>query len=346
VATTRRQIDPGLEQTPLREALKEGPFRFQFFQAVRLLQMLSPQKNIVGSFVDPSTEVVRFATRQALTFPASEVHALEFLGDKPASMTVNFMGLTGPQGVLPLCYTEFVMERSQRRDTAAADFFDIFNHRIVSLFYQAWEKYRFTVSYERGEKDRLSQNLADMIGLGTAGLQRRLEPDVVDESLFYYTGLLAQTPHSAVGLEQILGDYFQVPVAVDQFAGRWYRLDKSNQTSFTGNNTLFEALGLGAVVGDEVWDQQSLARIRLGPLALDQYLDFLPGGAAHKSLCSLVKIYSGEQLDFEAQLVLKRDDVPACELGKETNAAPQLGWVTWMKSVPLGRDPGDAIIPL
>jgi len=265
---------------------------------------------------------------------------------RPPHMRVNFMGLTGPQGVLPLCYTEFVMERSQRRDTAASDFFDIFNHRMVSLFYQAWEKYRFTVSYERGEKDRLSQSLADMIGLGTAGLQRRLEPDVVDESLFYYAGLLAQTPHSAVGLEQILSDYFQVPVAIDQFAGRWYRLDKSNQTSFTGNNTLYEALGLGAVVGDEVWDQQSLARIRLGPLALDQYLDFLPGGAAYKSLRSLVKVYSGEQLDFEAQLILKRDDVPACELGKETNRAPQLGWVTWMKSVPLGRDPGDTVISL
>jgi type VI secretion system protein ImpH len=346
LATPSRESDPALEQTSIKEALREQPFRFQFFQIVRLLQRMSPESNIVGNFVDPSTEVVRFAARRALTFPASEVHALEFRDDQPASMTVNFMGLTGPEGVLPLCYTEFVMERWQKRDTATADFFDIFNHRIVSLFYQAWEKCRFTVSHERGEKDRLSQNLADLIGLGTAGLQKRLAPDVADEALFYYSGLLAQAPHSAVALEQILGDYFQVPVAIEQFAGRWYRLDKSNQTSFTGSNTPYESLGFGTVVGDEVWDQQSLARIRLGPLDLEQYLDFLPGGAAHKSLRSLVKLYAGEQLDFEAQLVLKREDVPACELGNQEASAPQLGWVTWMKSVPLGRDPRDTIIPL
>ena len=346
MATTGRQIDPCLEQLSVREALKEEPFRFRFFQAVRLLQRLSPHREMVGNFVTPSTEVVRFTARRALTFPASEVHALEFLDNKPALMTVNFMGLTGPEGVLPLCYTDFVIERWERRDTGVADFFDIFNHRIVSLFYQAWEKYRFTVSYERGEKDRLSQNLADLIGLGTAGLQQRLSPDVADESLLYYTGLLSQRPHSAVGLEQVLSDYFEVPVAIDQFTGKWYRLDKRNQTSLTESNTLYESLGIGTVVGDQVWDQQSLVRVRLGPLELSQYLDFLPGGAAYKALRRLVNFYSGEQLDFEAQLILKRDKVPPCTLGEQDETAPQLGWVTWMKSGEMGRDPADTIIPL
>jgi type VI secretion system protein ImpH len=353
----------------------QEPFRFQFFQAMRLLQRLSPQRNIVGRFVHPSSEAIRFVARASLSFPASEVHSISCrcpfcaadfetsaikehveacqkrAGRKvpelgPPNMALNFMGLTGPEGVLPLCYTEFVMERTQRRDTAIADFLDIFNHRFVSLFYQAWEKYHFTVGYERGERDRLSQNLADLIGLGTGGLQKRLAPDLADESLFYYAGLLAQSPHSAVALEQILSDYFQVPVAIDQFAGRWYRLDKSNQTSLNENSSPYETLGLGTVVGDEVWDQQSLVRIRLGPLALRQYLEFLPGRAANKSLRSLVQLYSGEQLDYEVQLVLKKDEVPACELGNENTSGPQLGWVTWMKSVPLTVDPGDTVIRL
>jgi type VI secretion system protein ImpH len=346
VATPSGQIDSGLTQTPLLEALEQQPFRFQFFQAVRLLQRLSPKSHVVGSFVHPSTEVVRFAARPSLAFPASEVHSLELREDKPARLTVNFMGLTGPQGVLPLCYTEFLMERLQKRDTGLADFFDVFNHRIVSLFYQAWEKYRFLVPYERGEKDRFSQNLGDLIGLGTAGLQKRLEPDLADDSLFYYTGLLAQHPHSAVALEQILTDYFEVPAAVEQFTGTWYRLDKSSQTSLKESHTPYERLGFGTVVGDEVWDQQSLARIRLGPLSLDRYLAFLPTGAAYKPLHSLVRFYSSDQLDIEVQLVLKADETPPSELGCEDKTAPRLGWVTWMKSAPLGRDPEDTIIRL
>lgn len=346
MATPGGQIDSGLTQAPLREALEQQPFRFQFFQAVRLLQRLSPNSEVVGSFLPPSTEVVRFTARPSLAFPASEVHSLELREDGPARMTVNFMGLTGPQGVLPLCYTEFLMERLQKRDTALADFFDIFNHRIVSLFYQAWEKYHFLVPYERGGKDRLSQNLGDLIGLGTAGLQKRLEPDLADESLFYYTGLLAQHPHSATALEQILTDYFEVPAAIEQFAGAWYRLDQKSQTSLKESHTPYESLGFGTVVGDEVWDQQSLARIRLGPLSLDQYLAFLPTGSAYKPLRSLVRFYAGDQLDFEVQLVLKADETPPSELGSEGKTAPRLGWVTWMKSAPLGRDPGDTVIRL
>lgn len=346
MATPSGQIDSGLTQAPLREALEQQPFCFQFFQAVRLLQRLSPKSYAAGSLVPPSTEVVRFAARPSLAFPASEVHSLEFREDEPARMTVNFMGLTGPEGVLPLCYSEFLMERLQKRDNALAEFFDIFNHRIVSLFYQAWEKYHFLVPYERGEKDRFSQSLGDLIGLGTAGLQKRLEPDLADESLFYYTGLLAQHPHSAVALEQIVTDYFEVPASVEQFVGTWYRLDKNNQTSLKESDTPYESLGFGTVVGDEVWDQQSLVRIRLGPLSLDRYLDFLPTGSAYKPLRSLVQFYSSDQLDCEVQLVLKADETPPSELGSEGKTAARLGWVTWMKSAPLGRDPGDTVIRL
>jgi len=105
-------------------------------------------------------------------------------------------------------------------------------------------------------------------------------------------------------------------------------------------------LGLGAVVGDEVWDQQSIVRIRIGPLSLERYLEFLPTGAAHKPLQSLVRLYSGDEKDFEVLLMLKRDETPSAELGGLGMTAPQLGWVTWMKSVPIGRDPADVIISL
>jgi type VI secretion system protein ImpH len=46
------------------------------------------------------------------------------------------------------------------------------------------------------------------------------------------------------------------------------------------------------------------------------------------------------------QLILKREDVPRCEVGDDSGAAPRLGWVSWLKSVPHDSDPGDTILNL
>ena len=109
-------------------------------------------------------------------------------------MVINFMGLAGPSGVLPLYYTELIVERLRQKDRALLSFFDIFNHRMISLFYQAWEKYRFAIAYERGERDRFSHHLMDLIGIGTKRLDNRLA--VRDDSLLFYSGLLSM--HTAV----------------------------------------------------------------------------------------------------------------------------------------------------
>ncbi len=324
--------------------LEREPFCFEFFQAVRLLGRLLSGRQPVGRFYHPSTEVVRFSAHATLTFPASEIQSLAARAEAPPLMTVNFMGLTGPMGVLPLYYTELVMERLRARDTTLRDFLDIFNHRGISLFYQAWEKYRFPIAYERGEADRFSRILMSAVGLGTPGLERRQQ--VADESLLFYGGLAAQQPRSAIALQQLLSDYFDVPVEVEQFVGAWYRLDTRTQTRMQDTQDLSEQLGGGAVIGDEVWDPQSRVRVKVGPLAMDRYLDFLPSGTAYAPLRDITRFYSGDEVDFEVQLILKREAVPACELGAEGENAPRLGWVTWVKSVPMLEDPSDTVLRL
>jgi type VI secretion system protein ImpH len=344
MATPGRASDSDLERAALKKAVEDGHFRFHFFQAVRLLESFAPERKSVGAYASPHEEVVRFSAHQTTAFPASEIQAISFPEGKPARMTVNFMGLTGPQGLLSLYYTEYLMQRMRRKDHCLREFLDIFNHRAVSLFYRAWEKYRFGAAYERGERDPLSQQLLALVGLGTQGLQDRQQ--VADDAFLYYAGLFAQQPRSATALQQIIGDYFQVPVAVEQFAGAWYRLDRKSQTWLNESGSYTEVLGFGTVLGDEVWDQQSVVRIKLGPLPLTQYLDFLPTGSAWEPLRALVKFYFNDQLDFELQLVLRRDETPGCELGSEGAAAPRLGWVTWAKTAPLGRDPGETLLKL
>ncbi len=333
-----------LAERQLTRRLAEEPFVFEFFQAVRLLEKLSRGRQTVGRAGPPSKEAARFAAHPSLAFPASQIQALvPAEGAGPPCLVVNFMGLTGPMGVLPLYYTQLVIDRTRARDTALRDFLDIFNHRMISLFYQAWEKYRVAVQYERRGHDRFSHYLGDFIGLGTKGLQSRQA--VADDALIYYAGLLGQRPRSALALRQLLEDYFEVPVAVEQFAGAWFGLERPNQCWLEERRSDSERLGFGTVVGDEVWDEQSRVRVRLGPLPLDQYCDFLPTGTAYRPLRALLRYFSDE-VDFEVQLVLKREEVPPCDLGAEGETAPVLGWLTWAKTVEMARDPADTILKL
>jgi len=158
--------------------------------------------------------------------------------------------------------------------------------------------------------------------------------------------LLAQYPRSAQAFRQMLSDYFEVPVEVEPFAGSWRPLDAGSRTSFMDGRSRSEQLGVGVVLGDEVWDQQSVVRVRLGPMSLEQYQDFLPGGPAHEPLKALSRFFCGDDLDVEAQLILKREEAPRCSLEAEGVAPAKLGWVCWMFSKPLGRDPDETVMYL
>ena len=181
-----------------------------------------------------------------------------------------------------------------------------------------------------------------LIGLGTPGLQDR--QDVPDDSLLFYSGLLSMHARSAVALRQMLMDYYNVPIEIEQFVGVWRPVETDSQCSFSDENNYSERLGFGAIVGDEIWDQQSRVRICLGPLTLQQYIDFLPGGEAHRRARSLTSFYAGGEYDMELQLILKRDEVPPCELSG--GEGPQLGWTSWVKNGDFRRDPGETILEL
>lgn len=329
----------------LADVLDREATSFGFFQAVRVLERLRPDRTPVGGFGDPKHEVVRFAAHPSLAFPPSEIRSLQRADDDaPAQMVVNFMGLTGPMGVLPLHYTQLVAERTRARDTALRDFLDLFHHRAISLFYQAWARTRGgSGSTGALDDDRMRHHLLDLIGLGTEGLANS---GVSAASLLAYVGLLGVTGRSAVALEALLSDFFGVQAEVEQFIGGWYPLDRSAQCALGEDWCESTQLGLSAVVGDEVWDPQARARIRLGPLTREQYNALLPGAAGYRTLQNLVSFFSGNQLDFELQLVLARDEVPASVLGSSESAAPTLGWCSWLRTEPLTHDPDDTVLPL
>jgi len=342
MATPVRRTDPSVA-----ENLQESPWEFPFFQAVRLLAGMHPERRLISEFNQPFDELLRFRPSLSLLFPASQIQSIE-PDEREAGrigMTVNFMGLTGPQGVLPAHYTEYLIARNISRDTAAAAFFDLFNHRLISLFYLAWEKHHFPVAFERESRKknatrRFTQYLFDLIGLGTPELREALG---VDETLpLGYAGLIAQRPHSAVALAGMLSDYFQVPIEVEQFAGQWCVLEQQN-LSYLGNDGEHNQLGCGAIAGDQVWNQQARFRVRIGPLNWSRYNEFLPTGSGLSALLKLVRYFVNRAWDFEVQVVLQAQDVPWCEL-TDGPRAPRLGESTWLKTEPFASDVGDLVM--
>ncbi len=236
-----------------------------------------------------------------------------------------------------------LLERQRRKDYALRDFLDIFNHRLISLFYRAWEKYRFKIGFERsardknGASDSFTLHLFDLIGMGTGGLRGRLE--FGDRPLLFYTGLLAQRPRSACALASVMSDYFGVPMEVIQFVGQWLEIaepDRSRLGPGESNNSL----GLSAIAGKRIWDQQAKFKVRVGPLYYSQFLRFLPDGENFKPLVQMIRYCAGQEFDFDLQLVLRAAEVPYARLGSRDL---RLGYSAWLKTREFTRDDDQAL---
>ncbi|HEY4047192.1 MAG TPA: type VI secretion system baseplate subunit TssG [Acidobacteriaceae bacterium] len=339
MASANGQSGRDVGQERLLQLMKEEPYSFRFFQMIRLMGRLYPDRKPVGIFATPSDELVRFSALPSLTFPASEIQSYAPQNDQPERLEVNFMGLNVVNGPMPRSYTAALLERKRAKDKATIEFFDVFNHRIVSLFYRAWKKYRFFIAYEsRAEgDDEITQRLYDIVGLGTPGMRNRMA--IPDEAAIYYAGILGNQVRSAEGLKQVLEHYFRVPVEIRQFTGGWERLPASQQTFLREAGSFSECLGMGTVVGDEVWNQQGALTVRLGPMPLERYRQFLPGAPGQKELEAWLMFYSRRQFDFVVQLVLAREEVPHTVLVSEES--PRLGYESWLKVKPFHRDPDE-----
>ncbi len=258
-----------LTNPAIAQELEDDAYSFEFFQAVTLLQRLRADLRPVGKFSNPEDEAVQFRVNNKLGFPASQIQHIEWQNDKPAEMLVNFMGLTGPMGVLPYSYTELILERLKAKDFSLQSFFDIFNHRSISLFYRAWQKYRFPVTYSLNEQDLFTHYLLDLIGLGTEGLQDRQA--LPDESLLHYVALLGMQSRSAAALEQLIGDYFQVPVECEQFRGAWYALDPATQCSMEDKQSQSEQPACGSSSALSRYRAIAISCPTAAPIALSRH---------------------------------------------------------------------------
>ncbi|OWW19072.1 hypothetical protein AYR66_05765 [Noviherbaspirillum denitrificans] len=279
---------------------------------------------------------LRFGSPLSLAFPASEITGAQVVsGDNakgPATthLSVGFMGMTGPSAALPVAYTETLIERRNfHRDTAAHAFLDMFTHRSVSLFYQAWRKYRFHIPYEAGEREGFTRNTLDLVGAGLKSMRGEpaSEASFPPMLLSHFAGLLSQKPVSATSLAAVLRAYFRVPVSIEQFVGQWIRLSGPEQTSLGGGNC---TLGETSVAGERMWDRQNKMCVRIGPLDRVHFADFLPGRPGALALRRIVEFCVGQTLACDVSLILEQSCVPPPVLGGGEGGGLRLGYNSWL----------------
>ncbi|MBF8778183.1 type VI secretion system baseplate subunit TssG [Pseudomonas fulva] len=309
------------------EAMQAEPWAYDFFQALRRLEAEHPHLPRFGHALRLADEPVRLGQRLDCGFAPAALASVTASDSGPARLEQFFFGLSGPNGPLPLHLTEHLRERQRNNaDHAGKRFLDIFHHRLLSLFYRAWAEARPTASHDRPGDDYWAARLAALSGRGQPELQG--QGPLADTAKLHFSGHLAAQTRYPDGLCSILADYFGVPVALEEYVGQWLELPERSQLGVRANR-----LGVDLCLGRHVWDRQHKFRLCLGPLSLDQYHALLPGNAAFAELAAWVAECQGHELDWELNLILANDQVPALRL----DAGRRLGFDTW-----LGRPAHDA----
>lgn len=343
--------------TSLKEKLLSEAYNFEFYQAVKLLEMIylfekvdsgilkgaieeSEKADVIKKFFEQESYrlfggPVVFKSNINPSFPASELEKINLPQKKggPYEMLVNFMGIAGLSGPMPAVYSQMIIdnEKDNPNNTIFRDFLDIFNNHLIYLMYKVRKRSRLGFDLRNPVDTSIAQYLFSLIGMGPGGFRNRLA--IKDYQLLYYTGLLANHNRSISGVEFILSDYLNVKVSCRPLQGSWQAIS-SIHLSFLGGCGQNQVLGDSAVLGSVVWDQNAKFSMRLGPINEKQFIDFLPldGSLSFRPMYELTRQYVGADMFFEAALIVDSNGLNGLKLNDPVHA--RLGWTSWL---PLGE---------
>jgi type VI secretion system protein ImpH len=236
--------------------------------------------------------------------------------------------------------TEYARNRLRNaKDSVLVDFMDLFHHRLLSLFYRAWADKEPTVHFDRPEQDRFKTYIGALLGIGSPALQQR--DAMPDLSKLHFSAHLGCHNRHAEGLQSIIAGFFRLPVRIHEFVGEWLDIPKDSYCYLRPSGNVGQ-LGQTSVIGTRNWLCQHKFRIKLGPLGLADFERMLPIGKSVNNLIAIVRNYIGFEFSWDLNLILKKDEVPAAQLGKHV----RLGWTTWIATPDRQSDADDLILNL
>jgi type VI secretion system protein ImpH len=313
------------------QQLRQEPHRFSLFAALRLLERVDQTRPRLGEARRPADEWVRVEQPPHLTFAPSDVTTAEPAQAGRLRLGQFGFGIFGPNGALPSHLTEQAFERRRHHeDGAVSDFINLFQHRLATLFYRAWAESDPVASHARPDDDDFADYLGALVGHFDDSAAGR--DSIPDAAKLFRAGLLASATRSAAGLEALLSDYFRHRIEVRQFVSGWLRVPPDLQTRLAAGES-YAVLGVTATLGQKSWQCQNRFEVVVGPLRFEDFMRFLPGSRALRSLADLVRLYTSGEWSWQVRLLVKDGDAPGVSLGR----VGRLGWTSW-----LGRKRGVA----
>ena len=323
----------------LSELLQEEPERFSFFRALWLIERITPDAVKLGHDGPVRREAARLRPTGTLAFPNADVDAVI---PRPKTegggfdVTSSILGLYGANSPLPGFYTADIIQRDASEATDVGQLLlDILNHRVMSLLYRAWLKYRWEYEYEAGAADATSKLFLGLTGLSHLdGITDGAEGLIPRARLLRYAGTLTQHPRNASAAGAVISDYFRIDsVAVEQCVARRVPIPEADQTKLGRRNA---RLGSEVVIGSSVLDRGGKVRLRLGPLGADEYRRLCPGGEDYAPLCELARIVLPDVMLFDVEMILEPEAVAPMQLTSRSapDRAARLGWDSWLISSP------------
>jgi type VI secretion system protein ImpH len=337
-----------MQETTVANYLAERATEVSLVQLLRCFQFEHRQR--LGDSQQISDQPVRLIASRESAFPVSEISNSESAFERQAAsssitgrplrpndqrheLVVTCFGLLGAVGAMPDHYTQLIAQRIRNKDFTLYEFFNIFNHRLVTLFYRAWEKHSFPISFETAKlasKESMTEACLRAIAQNRLSSSRdRLA--FTDDALLFYAGIFASRRPSQAALQGCIEDYTGHCCEVEPLVGQWIELSVPDQTciqTFALGQSQQNALGRDTIAGSRVWDIESRFRVRLGPVNWSTLQSYLPGSLSLRKVTDLVRRFVGAEWDFDVQVLLQSDQVKTAQL---TSDEPyQLGWNTWI----------------
>ena len=227
---------------------------------LRRIECLFNDKPRLGESRRPVDDPIRLTQSPSMAFAPSELAALKFGKDgAPPWLEGYAFGLFGPNGPMPLHFTEYARDRLRNaNDPTLIRFTGMFHHRMLALFYRAWANAQPTVNFDRPESDHYARYVGALIGLGSPALRDR--DALPDLAKFSRVGQLSCQRRPADALRDLVRDFFGVQVQVEEFVGEWLRLPDESRLRL-GTSLQTGTLGMTAAIGERCWQSQQKFRL-------------------------------------------------------------------------------------
>lgn len=334
------QAKKRLPDVSVIQGLMDEPQRFHFIQAVRILVRWLRQAGLSYDDEQALSQVLRFQNSLSLSFPASQIDALEpqpatcetdiellrAMREAPGTkifLTPAFLGLLGVNAGLPLHRTERI-SAAQRwdGDDSARAFIDLFSQRMVAMFFQAWGKYRLEHRLDMGGEDGQLPLLTALAGIRRDALPGGADDAACDMAGFY-AALLRTRPVAASSVSRVLTHHFGVQVELEPFVEVWDVIPK-NKRSKLGEKVA--RLGFGAALGGRLRRKDLRVRLNIGPLDKADAERFLPRGSAAVGLAQRLAMFGLPNLQFEVRILFKPSCLQRLILTSKPGAGRRLNW--------------------